>query len=152
MTAKMPEIPPAKRDLFAAYARFEFALKEAGFLVGKEGEKASPNWHLFSTSNSLANLLDDLAQDADVAALIAKPPRQQVIHNKALDWVDAIPAPITSARDLLLATKAVRDNLFHGGKQGEDPRDEMLCRAAIKILLATLDRHPEVKARFNGEY
>lgn len=152
MTISMPDISEAKRDLFAAYARFEFALKEAGFLGGKEGDKASPNWQAFTPLKSLSNLLDELANNSDVAALIAEPPRQQIVLNGVLDWADGLPTPIATPRDLLLATKTVRDNLFHGGKQGEDPRDEMLCRAAIKILFASLDRHPDVKARFNGEY
>lgn len=152
MTINMPDISDAKRDLFTAYARFEFALKEGGFLAGKEGEKASPNWHDFAASKSLSNLLDELANDGDVAALVANPPRQQIVLNGSLGWMDALPAPIVSPRDLLLGAKAVRDNLFHGGKQGEDPRDEMLCRAAVKILFASLDRHPDVRARFNGEY
>ena len=152
MTIKMPTISPPKGELFAAYARFEFALKEAGFLAGKEGERASPDWRRFSVDKSLTDLVDELSGDADVAALIAEPPRQQIIDGEGLAWVEQIPAPVSSSKDLLLSVKAIRDNLFHGGKSGENPRDEALCRGAIKVLIACLDRHPDVKARFNGEY
>lgn len=124
MTIKMPKASSAKSDLFVAYARFEFALKEAGFLNGKDGERAVPNWTQFIAEEPIADLVRELSDDIDVATLIAEPPSQQIIRGGTLGWAKQLPTPISSSRDLLIAVKVIRDNLFHGGKSGESQRDD----------------------------
>jgi hypothetical protein len=60
--------------------------------------------------------------------------------------------PIKSLLTFFLAVNQVRDNLFHGGKHGEDPRDDVLCRAARVVLELCLERHHEVRKAFEYKY
>lgn len=152
MTTKLPEVSTDKRDLFAAYARFEHSLKEIGFLHGNDGGRAKPDWLKFSREKELAHIFDDLSEDSDVADLISDPPCVQMVRNGAVSWDQILTIPISSSYDLFRSVKIIRDNLFHGGKSGENPRDDALCRAATKVLFACLERRADVKAMFNGEY
>lgn len=152
MTMKLPEVSTDKRDLFAAYARFEHSLKETGFLRGKDGERANADWLRFSREKELSDIFAHLSDDADVSALINDPPNVQIIDGGTVRWQETLDRPISSSHNLLISVKTVRDNLFHGGKSGENTRDDALCRAAIKVLFACLDRRADVKSMFDGEY
>lgn len=151
----MVEIPLAsneKMKLFVAYSRFEFSLKESDFLCGKEGDIPHANWQKFAKEEEISNILETLRGDDDVASLIRDPPQTQIVAGGHLGWHQKIKTPINSTAELLKCVKIVRDNLFHGGKSGENPRDDTLCRAATKTIETCLERHVDVKARFLGEY
>jgi len=149
-------IPAASDDVvrfFVAYSRFEFALKETSvFLTHDHDGTARPNWRAFSKHDALKDILVTLSDDPDVADLVSKPPMTQCTNGTNLDWRSDIEAPIRSVHNLLRATKTVRDNLFHGGKSGEDPRTDTLCRAALRVLMACLERHHDVRMAFEGKY
>ena len=40
----IPEASGAAVRLFACMSRFEFALKEAGYIAGQQGKPAKPDW------------------------------------------------------------------------------------------------------------
>lgn len=155
----LPVASDAKKELFVIFARFEFALKECGFLSGTCGKDAKANWDVFAGDTALSDLLTAVSGDLDVKELIEKPPKKQIIvcgHNgeKSWDWkTDSGPADTSPSNSkLLLAVRRVRNNLFHGAKQGEDPRDEQLCRAAKKMLLTCLEKHSGLRDMFEGKY
>lgn len=138
--------------MFAAYSRFEFALKEYGFLRANKDGIAHADWKDFSEQIDPEGIVERAAKDADVREMIANPPRVQIVRDKHLDWEERIPAPITKLDELLWAVKSVRNNLFHGGKRGDDPRDNSLCRASLIVLSLCLERHDGVRNIFEGKY
>lgn len=151
----MPEIPipPASAaaiSLFACMTRFEFALKEAGFVAGSDGGNATPDWTGFGDWAAERGAFDQLISNTAIRILIDEPPRKQVRRGSSFEWSD--PLEVRNLYELSTAIRQVRNNLFHGGKAGADPRDDALCEAATAALLFLADFHPGVRAAFLGEF
>jgi hypothetical protein len=129
-------------EFFAAFARFEYALKRAGYVVGDD-KSASPSWDRFAVD------LRDMG-DAALAPVIAAcvylrehPPKKQVVNNGNLEWA-VRPAAGSPIEDVLLSVRTVRNNVFHGGKFPtgivEEPlRDRRLIEECLAVLNALLD-------------
>lgn len=135
------ELTELAKELFRTFARFEYALKNAGFHTG-DGE-AKPHWRNFALS--IDGSLDEQG-DPDLAAAIGyvleQPPHKQIVRNGALDWELAPPQTDSRADLVLIYVRRVRNNLFHGGKfNGHwfDPdRSENLMKSSLVILNAAL--------------
>ena len=140
--------------LFVAYSRMESALKQAGFVRPGPRRIAQADWRRFAEEPCLSDVLAAAAGDPDVKAMIADPPRTRIVtgDGKSLEWRQLFPVPLASLEDLLGAVKQVRDNLFHGEKHGDDPRDESLCCAALVVIKHCLERHHEVGNLFGYRY
>lgn len=109
-------------DFFYWFSRFEFVLKENGFLKNTTvGSNAEPSWDDFVEKYS------DLFQLSDEAKKLISlnPLRQKVGDNKLLEWK---PVNINDCKSELCIVvkllKTTRNNLFHGGKHGADGWDE----------------------------
>jgi len=140
------ELLNVRRDLtlefLAIFARFEFALKKAGYAHGDDS-KVSPDWDSFA--RDVAKL--DVAVLAPVLNacqyLQQHPPKKQALQNGCLHWVVRQGTSGSAIGDVLLSVRTVRNNVFHGGKFPDgvitDPlRDEQLildCLAVLKGLL-----------------
>lgn len=146
----LPRASPAAVQLFACMARFEFALKECGFVSGEEGKRVSPGWADFEALAMQTNVLDRLSGSGRAQELLDQPPRRQLRRGNGFIWGD--PVPLRDARTLCGAVRQVRNNLFHGGKAGADPRDDALCDAAVVALTFLLDVDPRVRAAFLERY
>lgn len=140
-------------ELFRTFARFEYALKAAGFHQG-EGE-AKPDWRKFALSiepqfqNPTTGELR-----AAIEYLLDKPPKKQVIRNNMLEWSTAFPSTDSQADLILLYVRRVRNNLFHGGKFNghwfAPERSEALLRYSLVILKNCLDASPQVATAYNS--
>jgi hypothetical protein len=129
-------------EFLATFARFEFALKKSGYARG-DNSQVLPDWDVFA--NDLANL--DAAVLAPVLAacqyLRQHPPKKQILDNGGIRWVDRQGTSGSAIGDVLLSVRAVRNNVFHGGKFPDgmitDPlRDERLIRDCLGVLNALL--------------
>jgi len=145
------ELTEFAKELFRIFARFEYALKEAGFHTG-EGD-ASPHWRNFALS--IDELLDEQATPELTAAIgyiLDQPPRKQVVRNGELAWELAPPQTDSRADLLLLYVRRVRNNLFHGGKFNghwfEPDRSETLMKSALVILNAALAASDPVRQAY----
>lgn len=123
-------------DMFRTFARFEFALKAAGFHNG-DGP-AEPNWRSFAeTIPALFNSPGDPDLKAAVDFILGRPSRKQIIANGVLTWSDPAPDTDLLSDRLLIYVRRVRNNLFLGGKFNghwfEPERSE--------LLLSLLARH-----------
>jgi hypothetical protein len=145
---KMPVASNDKLTMYVTYARFEFALKQAGYLSGAQGDIAHADWSKFAREKALSDMLEAVSTNPDVAGMIADPPKTQIMRGNGFEWQDRLTKPINKVGQLFLAVKAVRDNLFHGGKAGENMRDDSLCRAGVVVMMACLERHAEVRNAF----
>jgi hypothetical protein len=129
-------------EFFAAFARFEYALKRAGYVVGND-KSASAGWDRFAVD------LRDMG-DAALAPVLAvcvylrqHPPKKQVVNNGKLEWV-VRPVAGSPIEDVLLSIRTVRNNVFHGGKfptgvVAEPLRDRQLIEECLAVLNAVLE-------------
>jgi len=137
-------------EFFAVFSRFEFALKECGFVyVNREG-RAVPDWRGYrDRAATLLRIQDDAVLVEAVAYLNDEPPQVQV---GAQSWSDTSAlrgtAPAGTALD---ATQRVRNNLFHGGKHSPHSppgRDEKLVRAGLAVLYACLTQDDNLRREY----
>ncbi|MGV8961720.1 MAG: hypothetical protein ACOH1V_15275 [Stenotrophomonas sp.] len=136
-------------DFFYAFARFEFCMKEAGYLKSdKPGKKAEPNWDKFVRSNRTRYTLS-----AEALALLNAAPQQQISTAPGkLAWREIeFDENEYELQAVAIVLRAARNNLFHGGKHGANAWDDV--NRTMQILThgkAVLDELAEF-AKF-GEY
>jgi hypothetical protein len=123
-------------DFFYWFSRFEFALKERRFLKSdKIGNSAQPNWNMFVDRYRDAYHLTPAGK-----VLVEAKPKRQVVGLPDHEFVDVEFAADTDDLDkLVVYLKTVRNNLFHGGKHGEEywddaERTKLLLSNAIAVL------------------
>ena len=143
-------LPPATISFFAVFSRFEYALKRAGYLRSNSVD-AQADWPRLARELGHSFLMRVRAS-GEVTTLMSGPPKKQVITDGALGW-ETMP-PIGTAKDLFLAVRRVRNNLFHGGKYATRPepdmsRNESLIREATRLLEIALDARPDLHAIFD---
>lgn len=134
--------------VFRVFARFEYALKAAGFHYG-EG-KAKPNWQKYACSigNALEEPDTKELQEA-IQYILEHPPKAQVIRNDGIGWDEVEPSHNSRTDLILLYVRRVRNNLFHGGKfyghWFEPARDRDLLKHSLTILDACLAASDSVR-------
>jgi len=134
MTRSAPAATEAAIRLFATFARFEFALKEAGFVRADRSGSALADWDRFTNLPRTEKIAAAIRHAAMAPELANRPPKRQVATGQSWEWQDVEAGD--NANSLLRAIRRVRNNLFHGGKSGSDPRDDILCKEAVGCLLA----------------
>src|ERR1035437_8207413 len=106
-------------EFLGSFARFEYALKRAGYVQGDE-KRVSADWDRIR--RELASL--DPAILAHVISsgqyLLSHPPMKQVVEQGQLVWKTRV-ATGSQIEDLLLSVRTVRNNVFHGGKFPDGP-------------------------------
>jgi hypothetical protein len=146
MAASILDLLKVPRELtlefLATFARFEFALKKAGYVQG-DNSRVSPDWDSFGRDVAQLNsaILVPVLQSSTY--LQQHPPKKQVLQNGTLRWIDRQGTSGSMIGDVLLSVRTVRNNVFHGGKFPDgmitDPlRDEQLIRDCLAVLEALL--------------
>lgn len=131
------ELKNASFEYFYWFSRFEFALKENGFLKSIEsGVKAEPDWEAFKE-----RFADNYALSREANKLLKLHPKRQVVNNnQELDWK---PVGIDHCNNelckIVTMLNTVRNNLFHGGKHGDTDVDNkernlQLLNASKQVL------------------
>ena len=139
---------------FYSYSRFEFALKECGYLRNKRpGEKAKPNWNGFVDEWEGRYSLSEAGR----ALLEANPAKQVIAHNGALDFVTVeVAVGHSDLRKVIDLANIVRNNLFHGGKHGgkcwDDPKRIMILLPIVITLLGELADLSGIDGDYRGIY
>ena len=149
-----PELTKVAFLFFYRFSRFEFALKENGFLKNtKRGARAEPNWDRFVSDRS-----DGYRASSEAQELIEQAPRQQVVEaNCGIGWADVnLDGCRTDLERVARLVRTVRNNLFHGGKHGDagwdDPkRSARLLRLSIDIL-DQIAEHARIEYDCRREY
>jgi hypothetical protein len=125
-------------EFLATFARFEFALKKAGYAQG-DNSSVSPAWDSFA--NDVAKL--DAATLAPVLNasqyLQQHPPKKQVLDHGLLRWVARKGTTGSAIGDVLMSVRTIRNNVLHGGKFPDGMvtdllRDEQLIRDCVAVL------------------
>jgi len=128
-------------ELFRTFARFEYALKAAGFHKGDGAAEA--NWREFavSTASLFDNPQDEAFREA-IAYILEHPPNKQMVEEGLLTWDASVPQTDLQSDRVLIYVRRVRNNLFHGGKFNghwfAPQRSADLLRHSLTILNACL--------------
>ncbi len=140
-------------EMLQTFARFEYALKAAGFNAGDGDAKA--DWTAFA--RSVPELFDDPQDEAikdAISYILAHPPRKQVVENNVLRWKEAAPGTALRSDEVLIYVRRVRNNLVHGGKFNghwfEPQRSKQLLGYSLLILKTCLEASAEVRAAYYG--
>lgn len=145
-------------DFFIVFARFEYALKRADYLICDKGS-ALPDWGDFAKKNSGKFDLENSEVLEAMNYLLANPPKRQVVQDGDLFFSDTKRygnAKNSDFEKLIDIIKGVRNNLFHGGKFPTGPvdepgRDTKLLEAAMGVMKHALELDQEVKRYFMHE-
>lgn len=110
-------------DFFYWYSRFEFVLKEHGFLKFEEaGARAEPSWEKFREKFKNQYVVTQ----AGSKLLELHPKRQIVGTGRRLDWKPTgIDHCNTDLCRVIAMLSTIRNNLFHGGKSGDIEVDDI---------------------------
>lgn len=110
-------------EFFYWFSRFEFALKENGFLKSKEiGSKAEPGWDEF-----VREFCGQYEPLPEAQFLLGNAPSRQIIADGgSLTWsAVGLSDCRSNLAKVVRLLKTVRNNLFHGGKHGADSWDDI---------------------------
>lgn len=144
-------------NFFWSFSVFECALKRNKFLRQGRDNAAEPDWEKFGESirGRFSEVHTNGFSDA-VEALMKLSPHKQVVKNGQLGWRKICQKPNESKEEFVLRLlRAVRNNLFHGGKYPDGPvtevaRDSKILKAALSILEGCYVLHPNI-AKWENE-
>lgn len=126
---------------FYWFSRFEFALKECGYLKSHEfGAPAQPDWQEFTKKHQNNYRLTAAAKE-----LIAANPLRQIVGRAGIEFaqVGMDDRPNDLERVTRLA-RTVRNNLFHGGQHGEKTWDDPdRIRTLLPLVIRVLNELAE---------
>ncbi|MDP4301547.1 hypothetical protein [Leptothrix discophora] len=140
-------------EFFYRFSRLEFALKENGYVRRGHRNIAEVNWWDFSLKFSAQYSPTDSA----IHLLKASPKRQIISPDDRLEWEElTFPLESTSLWKMICLLKAVRNNLFHGGKHApagwlEPERTHELLVVCISVIVELADL-AGIQADFDGRY
>ncbi|RDL16437.1 hypothetical protein [Serratia fonticola] len=144
------ELKEAAFDYFYWFSRFEFALKERGFLKSKEeGKTAVPDWTAFKKEYS------DVYEITDDAKLLVElhPKRQVIGAGGGLDWR---PVGLEHCNNdlcnVVTMLTTIRNNLFHGGKHGDKEIDDVARNILLLKTAGRVLKELAQTAEFQGDY
>jgi hypothetical protein len=144
------ELKEVSFEFFYWYSRFEFALKENGYLKNCDaGANAEPDWMAFQGKHSSKYVVSNAAN-----RLIAlHPKRQIVLEHGGLGWKAVGTSHCKDDLCKVVAMlSAVRNNLFHGGKHGDIEVDDRKRNIELlKLSKVVLDQLAGT-ADFEGDY
>jgi hypothetical protein len=148
-------IPPELACQFlATFSRMEYALKSTRYAIGDE-KKVDPAWDRFA--NDIHEAFQGIEEPDLVEAkdyLLNRPPRKQTLSGQKIAFTDqVIDVNQKTTQQLFLMVRAVRNNLFHGGKylpdgEQEAGRNKLLVKHALTVLLACSKLDHEVSGSF----
>ena len=144
--------PKKAIQLFEIMMRFEFALKDAGYISTFKNGSVKVDWDGFANHGLPAIFFDTVKNSGLAKTLLTKPPSHQRERYGSLGFEDA-KSP-TDNQLLIGAVCRVRNNLFHGGKSGDkdhDRNDDLVINA-LYVIKEAIKSNKEVRVRFEGRY
>lgn len=137
-------------DFFYWFSRFEFCLKENRYLKNAKPKAiAEPGWAQF-----VAEFESRYQVSTEARALLRHPPERQIVGpNGDLTWR---PVGLNGCTSELAAVvrllKAVRNNLFHGGKHGSTTWDNKERTQSLLQNGEAILGHLAALADFENDY
>lgn len=142
--------PGIAMEFFDQFARFENALKRAGYLKNKDAAEA--DWDKFARDLD-ASFFEQVRGAKEAATLVSAPPKKRIRDQGVLSWQDGL--QVTDAPSLFVAVCRARNNLFHGEKfirdREGDKRGEQLLTESLWVLELALAKHAELKTVYDSQ-
>ncbi len=140
-------------DLLYYFARFEYAMKAAGYLRSAQvGAPAEAGWDAFCNQWKGSYGLSEIGE----MLIAANPKKQFVGENKTLEFKDINTNGYTDLERVTAYCRVVRNNLFHGGKTSsegfDDPDRTKLLLTLCLSLLSELAEECGLHADYTGYY
>jgi len=142
-------------DFFKLFARYEFALKDMGYVYAGRNNEANTDWDRFA--NDIGRLLFDEKDERVCTSLdymLTNPPMKQVVVNGLVQWEEVKPCERNS-QILFSYIRRVRNNLFHGAKFNGtwfDPeRSSKLLSCSHILLEHCISLSEEIRRRIGND-
>lgn len=138
-------------DFLMLYSRFEYALKEEGFLQSGANAMASIKNYVVSISEQFN---PDTSENLKLAVdfILNDPPRKLIQESGSMTWV-VVPKEATIELQLAEYIRRIRNSLLHGAKfYGQieiGSRNWELISRAIVIIEHWIDLNQNVKSSFS---
>ena len=123
------KVPQEGYDLFAVFARFEYAMKKGGFRRERYPDAA---WQAFAQELP-TRFFSEMVAAPQAKVYFERPPDHLIVVGQSVGW-SGKPAVPTSVTELFEAIKTARNNLFHGDKRHDSRHDVELMAAALFVL------------------
>jgi hypothetical protein len=143
--------PEATLRFFATFARFEFAMKQCGYLRRTEHGRVAQACRESLCADLPADFFESV-RDAHIATtLVERPPKNLFVQDDAQPQFGNQAPPITTTMQLLDAVWRVRNNLFHGNKMypADRARDADLMDNAVAVIDAIMQRMQNLSSAFH---
>lgn len=136
-------------DFFYKFSRFEFALKESGYIKTGARNSALPDWKKFYTKYQTDYVLNKQERE-----LFLSPPKVQSFIKREIHWVDfSFEDGQSELEQLTLLLRAIRNNLFHGGKYGDRSWDDTVRIQYLLIRgICCLDNFSSLSEDLSAHY
>jgi hypothetical protein len=122
-------------DLFAVFARFEYAMKKGGY---RRQNSADAAWRAFA-ADLPPDFFERMKAAPEAAIYFTSPPDHLVPDTASgVRWSGKPDVP-GDAAGLFDSIKTARNNLFHGDKSHNSQRDTDLMAAALFVLNAAFE-------------
>jgi hypothetical protein len=143
--------PELTLRFFATFARFEFAMKQCGFLRRAEHNRVAHACREQLSAHLPVDFFESIRDAQTASTLIGRPPKNLFVQTDALlQFGNELPA-LTNTRQLLDAVWQVRNNLFHGNKMypADRERDMALMDNALAVIDAIMQRDQNLSSAFH---
>ena len=139
-------------EFFYWFSRFEYALKENGYLKKGPYDAATPDWEKFRDQYAQQFQLSEEAK-----SILDAPPQRQVYKNMSCAWEETnLNREQTELGKIILILKTIRNNLFHGGKSSQkdwdNPDRNIFLLTNGKALLDVLAKMGGLQADYERYY
>jgi hypothetical protein len=145
-------LPPDETlRFFATFARFEFAMKQCGYLRLTDHGTVAQACRERLGADLPADFFDGV-RDARIATmLLERPPKELYVQYGAQPQFGSQAPPLTTTRQILNAVWRVRNNLFHGNKMypADRERDAALMSGALAVIDAIMQRKQDLSSAFH---
>lgn len=150
-------------EFFFVFSRFEFALKQSGYITTSSptSDNAIPDWDALVKDYKKVYVACEETEES-IKYLLEKPPNRQTVYREESGALQARWKPITiNSNAPLLYTlvdivKVVRNNLFHGGKYGDNGWDDearvsLLLKHSINVIHHWLQLREELNVYYTDQ-
>jgi hypothetical protein len=145
-------LPPDETlRFFATFARFEFAMKQCGYLRWTGHGRVAEASREKLGADLPADFFDSVRNGHIAPTLIERPPKNLHVRDDAQPQFGVQAAPLTTIGQLLNAVWQVRNNLFHGNKMypADRERDAALMSDALAVVDAIMQRKDSLSTAFH---